>query len=89
MQTVAEKTWEYIEHLLTEECGLRPDEGLRTERPNMINAISNALPSVQLLRAACEMIQDDGIGATRVDGKMMSRIEVCNALAGCRLVFPQ
>lgn len=88
MMTKAESAWAYIEHLLVEECGLRSDEGLASERANMINAIENALPSIQLLRAAAEMIQDDGIAATRVDGKLLNRIEVCNAIAAVRLAAP-
>lgn len=40
---IAEETWSYIERLLTEECGLPPDCGIKTERPNCVNAIKNAL----------------------------------------------
>lgn len=48
--TRAEQTWAYIERLLTEECGLRPDEGLEGQRANMINAIKNGQSSWPKIR---------------------------------------
>lgn len=43
----AEKTWDYIERLLTEECGLRLDEGLNQQRQNCINAIAQGRPDLE------------------------------------------
>jgi hypothetical protein len=40
---VARETWAHIEKLLRDECGLRPDEGLEHQRPNIINAIRNGM----------------------------------------------
>jgi hypothetical protein len=39
----ATETWNHIERLLTEECGLPPDQGLISQRSNCINAIRNGL----------------------------------------------
>lgn len=46
VERVATEAWAYIEHLLTEECGLPPDEGLEQERANCVNAIKNAITAV-------------------------------------------
>lgn len=43
LAAIAEEAWTHIEYLLTEECGLHPDEGLAGQRPNCVNAIVNAL----------------------------------------------
>lgn len=39
----AKDIWVDIEHLLINECGLREDEGLHHQRPNIQNIIKNGL----------------------------------------------
>jgi hypothetical protein len=50
----ATETWNHIERLLTEECGLPPDEGLAYQRSNCINAISNDGGEIESLRKALD-----------------------------------
>lgn len=82
--SIAEDTWAHIEHLLVEECGLRPDEGLRSQRENCINAIRNATfvaPSAAVVSAAIEFLNTgEGLHKIRVDGKMMTRKQIAKAL---------
>lgn len=40
---LADELWTDLERLLHDECGLRLDEGLGYQRPNLINAIRNTL----------------------------------------------
>jgi hypothetical protein len=87
-EIVARDTWAYIERLLIAECGLMEDCGLGTERPNLINAIRNALPSPQLLSAAAEFLRAadglTGLAKVRVNGCMMSSSDIAAALDGGR-----
>lgn len=73
--------WNHIERLLTEECGLPPDEGLKHQRPNCINAIRNAIPDPALMAAAIEFLsKSEGLQKIRVNGKMMGRKAIAAAL---------
>lgn len=80
----ATDTWAYIENLLCEECGLRPDEGLQGQRTNCINAIRNAtfvVPNERVVSAAIEFLNSgEGLHKIRVNGKMMTRKDVARAL---------
>lgn len=79
--TEAEQTWAYIEKLLHDECGLRLDEGLEQQRANCINAIRNGLPDPTLIAGAIEFLRKgDGLHKIRVNGKMMDRKAIAEAL---------
>lgn len=79
--STAEDTWKHIEHLLVEECGLRPDEGLQSQRTNCINAIKNGVPDHALMSAAIEFLKSgEGLHKIRVRGNMMDRKAVAAAL---------
>lgn len=67
--TRAEQTWAYIERLLTEECGLRPDEGLQGQRANIINAIKNGYPDPTVVNAAAELLRKPAIHRIKIGGK--------------------
>lgn len=78
----AEQTWDYIEYLLTEECGLRPDEGLRTQRANIINAIKQGYPDPDVVNAAAELLRKPAIHRIKIGGKgdLRSRKEIADLL---------
>jgi hypothetical protein len=74
--------WNHIERLLTEECGLPPDEGLKHQRPNCINAIRNGMPDAALINAAIDFMNSgEGLFKVRVNGVMMNRKQVARALS--------
>ncbi len=78
----AVETWDHIEHLLIDECGLLPDQGLAHQRPNCIAAIRNGAPEPSLLAAAIEFLSSgEGLHKIRVNGEMMDRKQVALALA--------
>jgi hypothetical protein len=84
MAKLADDLWVDLERLLCDECGLRLDEGLGHQRPNLINAIRNTLsaqPDAAVLSAAVEFLSNgEGLHKIRVNGKMMDRKDVAAAL---------
>lgn len=76
----AQEAWNHIEHLLTEECGLRLDEGLEGQRANCVNAIANAIVDPALMRAAVEFLRCGGLHKLRVHGEWMTALDVANAI---------
>lgn len=77
------KTWGYIETLLVDECGLRPDEGLSQQRPNCIAAIETAMVGHrELVKAAIEFLQHPAMLRIRVNGRSMDRRQVALGLGG-------
>jgi len=77
--------WAEMERLLVEECGLRTDEGLSHQRTNLVNILRNNILHPAFLAAAADMIRDFGISSIRVNGEMMSRKQIAEALAQGKL----
>lgn len=77
----ARRTWRYMESLLTEECGLMPNEGVAAQRANLIQAIRNTKTvEAGLVAAAGELLAKPGVHRITVNGKRLTRQQVAEAL---------